>query len=195
MIGYLRGRIVERQPTRIILDVQGVGYEVFIPVSTYDRLQQGDEPVSVLTYLHVREDVLQLYGFASAEEKSLFLKLISVSGIGPRVALGILSSSTVDEFSEHIATANLTRLKALPGIGKKTAERLVIELKDKLSPAGSSGSVTQMVHRTDSAEDAIAALVSLGYSRQNIEKVITKILQDGGAPDVESLIKVALRQL
>ncbi len=195
MIGYLRGRIVERQPTRIILDVQGVGYEVFIPVSTYDRLQQGDEPVSVLTYLHVREDVLQLYGFASAEEKSLFLKLISVSGIGPRVALGILSSSTVDEFSEHIATANLARLKALPGIGKKTAERLVIELKDKLSPAGSSGSVTQMVHRTDSAEDAIAALVSLGYSRQNIEKVITKILQDGGAPDVESLIKVALRQL
>ncbi len=195
MIGYLRGRIVERQPTRIILDVQGVGYEVFIPVSTYDRLQQGDEPVSVLTYLHVREDVLQLYGFASAEEKSLFLKLISVSGIGPRVALGILSSSTVDEFSEHIATANLARLKALPGIGKKTAERLVIELKDKLSPAGSSGSVTQMVRRTDSAEDAIAALVSLGYSRQNIEKVITKILQDGGALDVESLIKVALRQL
>ncbi len=195
MIGYLRGRIVDRQPTRIILDVQGVGYEVFIPVSTYDRLQQGDEPVSVLTYLHVREDVLQLYGFASAEEKSLFLKLISVSGIGPRVALGILSSSTVDEFSEHIATANLARLKALPGIGKKTAERLVIELKDKLSPAGSSGSVTQMVQSTDSAEDAIAALVSLGYSRQNIEKVITKILRDGGAPDVESLIKVALRQL
>ncbi len=195
MIGFLRGRIIERQPTRIILDVQGVGYEVFIPVSTYDRLQPGEEPVSVLTYLHVREDILQLYGFASPEEKSLFLKLISVSGIGPRVALGILSSSTVDEFCEHIATANLARLKALPGIGKKTAERLVIELKDKLAPVAGSGSVTQVMPKTDSAEDAVAALVSLGYSRQNVELVISKILRDGGAADVESLIKVALRQL
>ncbi|RME00903.1 MAG: Holliday junction branch migration protein RuvA, partial [Calditrichaeota bacterium] len=125
MIGFLRGTIIERQPTRLLIDVHGVGYDVHIPLSTYEQIKAGDTQVSLQTYLHVREDVLQLYGFATLAEKKLFLQLIAVSGIGPKVALGILSGCTVDEFYQAVHRGEIARLKALPGIGRKTAERLI----------------------------------------------------------------------
>lgn len=194
MIGLLRGHIVKRQPTRLILDVQGVGYEVAVPISTYEALGEAGGEVSLHTHLHVREDALQLYGFASEAEKALFLTLIAISGIGPKVALGILSSCRVDEFTRLIRNGDVGRLKALPGIGKKTAERLVLELRDRLG-AGAGGVAEMPPAQADSFEQAELALVSLGYNRANVQKVLAALLQNGASADVEALIKQALRQM
>ena len=195
MIGCLRGKLIDRQPTRVLIDVQGVGYEVAIPLSTYDRLQTHGEEISLLTYLHVREDALQLYGFATGAEKELFLKLIGISGIGPRVALGVLSGCSVEAFYHFVRNGDINRLKSLPGIGRKTAERLVLELKDKVE-AGES----VMLPETSPAsgpekEEAVLALTSLGYSRNQAEQVIDKLSADGQPRDVETLIRLALQQL
>ncbi len=195
MIAALRGKLIERQPTRILIDVQGVGYEVAIPLSTFDRLQADGEEISLLTYLHVREDALQLYGFATEAEKELFLKLIGVSGIGPRVALGVLSGCRVEEFHHLIRHGDIQRLTSLPGIGRKTAERLVLELKDKLEAPIAEEPRGTMVPPGSEKEEAILALTSLGYTRSQAEQAVMKLTADGEAKDVETLIRLALQQL
>lgn len=195
MIGSLCGNVVECQPTRVVLDVGGVGYEISIPISTFEKVNSAQNPVMLITHLHVREDALQLFGFATQDEKALFQKLIAVSGIGPKVALGILSNMSVDDFKLFIRTGDVLRLKAMPGIGKKTAERLILELKDKF--AGVQGETDSAVATADShvLDQAAMALISLGYSRANVEKTLRQIAENGGAVDVETLIKTALRQL
>ena len=194
MIGFLRGKIVERQPTQVLMDVQGVGYEVIIPVSTYERIQNQDGEVTLMTYLHVREDAMQLFGFHTAEEKALFLKLIQVNGVGPKVAIGVLSGCSVDELKRSVREGDVARLKALPGIGKKTAERIVLELKDKLD-GGTAAPVIGEQTNGRIVEEAVLALVSLGYQKGQAEKIIQQLVREGAERSVEELIRLALQKM
>ncbi len=194
MIGFLRGKIVERQPTQVLMDVQGVGYEVIIPVSTYERIQNQDGEVTLMTYLHVREDAMQLFGFHTAEEKALFLKLIQVNGVGPKVAIGVLSGCSVDEFKRSVREGDVARLKALPGIGKKTAERIVLELKDKLDGGTAAPEIGEQTTGRI-VEEAVLALVSLGYQKGQAEKIIQQLVREGAERSVEELIRLALQKM
>ena len=133
MISYLRGNIVRKSPAELVIDVNGVGYSVTIPLSTFETLGETNGPTTILTYMHVREDIMQLYGFATEGERELFKMLISVSGIGPKMAQGILSGLSAPELREAIIRGNLAALTAISGVGKKTAERIIIELRDKLT--------------------------------------------------------------
>lgn len=195
MIGFLRGLVVEKQPTRILLDVRGVGYELSVPVSTSERLAPENGEVTLLTYLHVREDAMQLYGFSTQEEKKLFQDLLSVSGVGPRVALGIISGCRVDEFYSSIRQADIRRLTNLPGIGKKTAERLVLELKDKIKETGAAEAPAPAPGKEARITEALLALQSLGYNRTNAEKVLQQIAAGQTEVSTEALVKEALRRL
>ena len=196
MIASITGTLVSRSPTEVVLDAHGIGYSVNIPLSTYERLGQTQTTVTLLTYLHVREDTLQLYGFATEEERLLFRLLISVSGIGPKMAQGILSGISVVDLRNHIAKGNLSALTAIPGVGKKTAERLVIELRDKIGKTepGMAGQAT-VEDGSELRQEALLALTSLGYNRQQAEKAIRLVLQDvrGEKPSLQDLIKKALR--
>lgn len=195
MIAKLSGRLLEKSPTRILVEVNGVGYEVQIPLSTFDQLGATGDNTSVLTYLHVREDVLQLFGFATAAEKQLFQHLISVSGIGPKLAQSILSSSPVEMFCQHITKNDIAALTEIPGIGKKTAERLILELRDRL--ARWMPETTTSTTPTPSAieEETLAALVSLGYTRSSAQKAVEQVKKESGELPVEELIKRALRHI
>jgi Holliday junction DNA helicase RuvA len=198
MIGSLRGTLTAKSPTEVLVDVQGVGYLLHIPISTYEVLGELQTPVSLLTHLHVREDALQLYGFATEEERSTFKLLLSVTGIGPKMAQGILSGIPVRDLRSHIATGNLGALTTIPGVGRKLAERLVVELREKFGkleafPAdGNVGSV-ESHHRAE----ALLALTSLGYHRTAAERALRKAVQELNDPSasVEALIKAALRQI
>jgi len=193
MFAYIEGRIVEKSPTRVVLDVNGLGYELNISVNTYERIPQRGEKVRLFTYLHVREDLMQLYGFREPDERDLFLQLISVSGVGPRMAQGILSRVTVEDFARAVATDDYLMLTQIPGVGKKTAQRLVMELRDKLAPrevAASPGTSPAVSF----AEEAVLALISLGYRRGEAEKLVRRALQAEKQPEsVEVLIKRALQ--
>lgn len=196
MIAQLHGRLLHKSPTRVMLEVNGVGYEMSIPLSTYEKLGKPDESATLLTYLHVREDALQLFGFATPDEKQLFLHLISVNGVGPKVAQSILSGCTVDMFCRHIQHNEIAALTAIPGIGKKTAERLVIELRDRLAgfapaeaPAAAPGTSAAQ------ANEALLALISLGYPRPAAEKALKRVQDEKGDLPVEELIKVSLRYI
>ena len=197
MISSLHGRLQSKSPTEVVLEVNGVGYSISIPLSTYERLGDLNTPTSLLTHLHVREDALQLFGFATEAERELFRLLISVTGIGPRMAQGILSGITVHDLRDHLARGNLLALTAVPGIGKKLAERLVVELRDKMTriesvqPAATPAGDRQMRMRAE----ALLALTSLGYSRPSAEKALrAAILEfDGTDATVEQLIKASLR--
>lgn len=188
---------MEKSPTRAVIDVQGVGYEILIPVSSYEKLGAGGGTAKLLTYLHVREDIMQLFGFATREERELFLLLISVSGIGPKSALGILSSVAVDDFKKAIVHEDFDLLTAVPGIGKKTAQRMVVELKDKISKLAASGEMsTRIISSKDHmADEAMMAMISLGYARAVAEKAIVKALREhpDTAQTLQELIKAALR--
>lgn len=197
MIASLNGTLKRKSPTELLVDVNGVGYAVSIPLSTYSSIGEINAPVILLTHLHVREDAMQLFGFATEGERHLFKMLISISGIGPKIAQGILSGISVAEIRQHIAAGNVSALTAIPGVGKKTAERLVIELRDRigkveLSPESSSGIADV---NTQARNEALLALTSLGYNRPAAEKAIRLALKDtGGAmPTVEELIKKALK--
>lgn len=196
MISYLHGKLVYKSPTELVIDVNGVGYSVSIPLSTYAGIEQTSGDVRILTYLHVREDILQLYGFATEAERGLFRMLISISGIGPKMAQGILSGLNPTEFKEAVVTGNIAALTAISGVGKKTAERLVIELRDKLGKSEE----TEPSFIADSKQmkvraEAIIALMSLGYPRQNAEKALRAVLAESTEKEftVEDLIKRALR--
>jgi Holliday junction DNA helicase RuvA len=197
MISYLRGRLTEKSPTEITVDVNGVAYAVHVPLSTYEALAEIGSEVKILTYLHFREDAMQLFGFATSAERDLFKLLISISGIGPRMAQGILSGVSVNELKNFILHGNFAGLMSISGVGKKIAERLVIELRDKVGKLPSvSGEVP--VKQDKAAilrSEALLALTSLGYARATAEKAIRTVLQetDGSGMTVEELIKQALR--
>jgi holliday junction DNA helicase RuvA len=197
VIARLSGKLAAKSPTEIVVDVGGVAFALSIPLSTFERLADVGSQVSVHTHLHVREDALQLYGFFTGEERDLFRTLISVNGIGPKMAQGILSGISVADLKGHILSGNSNALTAIPGVGRKIAERLVVELRDRIAkgdaPSLSAGASTLDGSRIRS--EALLALTSLGYNRAAAEKAIRGAVQESaGAEDsVESLIKAALR--
>lgn len=194
MIAQLTGRLIEKKPDRVLIDVQGVGYQVQIPLSTFQELGGPDSPVQLRIHTHVREDALQLYGFLTAQEKELFEHLISVSGVGPRLALTLLSGLQCQEVIASIQNRDIARLTSIPGIGKKTAERLVLELRDKVEKIMLTATVVSPAAALQ--EDAVSALVNLGYARHVAEKAVNAALGDNAdPPGVEALLRGALRRL
>lgn len=178
MIAHLRGKLIARHPNQVIVDAMGVGYEVTISVPTFSELPPAGGEVALHIHTHVREDQIALYGFLRPEEKRLFEKLISVSGIGPKLAITILSGMATDEMTSAIRGNDVARLTKIPGIGRKTAERMVLELRDKLPPVGSD-----QVHVVPSLsavqEDVLSALMNLGYQRPSAEKALSTLEKNG----------------
>lgn len=197
MIAFLHGKLADATPTNVIVDVNGVGYTAFIPLSSYDKLPPKNGEVKLLTYHHVipREGTQQLFGFITREERGMFLLLIGVTGIGPKLALNILSGSSIAFLRNAIASGDAKSLAALPGIGKKTSERLIVELKDKLGAAA----LFEAKGRATTAEeqkltDAVLALVSLGYKQMDAHKsILTAAEKLGAEATVEDLVRTALR--
>ncbi len=199
MIGQLRGKLIFKKPNVILLDVQGVGYEVSIPLTSFYELPDEGGDISLKIYTHVREDALTLFGFHSQREKELFLKLISISGIGPKLAIVILSGASVEELAQAIAEGNLVRLTAIPGVGRKTAERLVLELKNQIL----SFLLPEQVETTRAGvkpdalqEDILSALVNLGYPRAAAEKAVSMVLRSAECERTfEDVLRSTLRRL
>lgn len=204
MIAHLSGKLLFKQATSVILDVSGVGYEVTIPVSIFYDMEEPGADIQLRIYTHVREDALQLFGFRTARERELFLQLISVTGIGPKLAITMLSGMSADEMINAIRQNNLARLTSVPGVGRKTAERLVIELRDKVnnlaSPAldeqiAGDPSTTPAPSGGDIRDDALSALINLGYPKAQAEKALTAALGEGGDLSVQVLLRRSLRSL
>ncbi len=193
---------MQKQPNSVIVDVGGVGYELIVPVSTFYDLGEPGADVSLRVYTYVREDALQLYGFRTDREKRLFLLLTSVSGIGPKLAITILSGMSADELIPAIRTNDLVRLVAIPGVGKKTAERLVVELRDKLSPLSSAeleagfqaGSLAASAPDAQ-RDDIISALVNLGWPRPSAEKAVLNTIREMPDAKFEVLLRQSMRKL
>jgi holliday junction DNA helicase RuvA len=196
MIGHLRGHLAEKRTNQVLVDVNGVGYQVAIPLSTFYALGDLREDVTLLIHTHLREDSIALYGFLTSREKQFFELLISASGVGPGLALKILSGMSVDELVPAIRAGDLVRLTRIPGVGRKTAERIVVELRDKLAameapqpervaPAG----------RTQLHSDVISALLNLGYDRRAAEKAVEEVAGNGASESFEALLRATLQQL
>ncbi|MCK5804140.1 MAG: Holliday junction branch migration protein RuvA [Lentisphaeria bacterium] len=197
MIAKLTGVLDECELTSVLVDVNGVGYELAVPISTYDMLPRPGGSVSLFTHLHVREDALQLYGFATKKERGLFVLLMTVSGIGTRIALNILSCMSVDRFCQNILESDLKALSKVNGIGKRSAERLILELKGKvgeLSPAAAFGGETSSGDLSQAAQDAVTALETLGFKTESARKAVRACLENGdaSAETAEGLIRKAL---
>lgn len=195
MIASLNGILKSKSPTEVHVDVHGVGYAVSIPFSTFEKLGPVNSPIFLFTYLHVREDMLHLFGFATEEERSLFKLLLSVNGVGPKIAQGILSGITASDLRDHIGSGNVAALTSIPGVGKKTAERLVIELREKIG--GTSKILGIPGNRQGEVRgEALQALITLGYQRTSAEKAIRQALHESKEPfSLEELIKLALRHI
>ncbi|MDQ6894276.1 MAG: Holliday junction branch migration protein RuvA [Acidobacteriota bacterium] len=193
MIGRLTGRLAEKAPDHLLLDVNGVGYVVSIPLSTFYDLPEADSPTTLWIHTHVREDTLALYGFLTERERSLFLLLLTVNGIGPRVALTVLSGMPPGELVEALRKQDVRRLVAVPGVGKKTAERMVLELAEKAQKF--SEPPPQGAPPTVAADDVISALVNLGYRRNEAERAIDGIARAGAPADFGDYLKAALKKL
>jgi len=194
MISYLEGRLKVKSPTQIVLEVNGVGYLIRIPLSTYENLGQIGEKVRVFTHLHLRQDAIQLYGFFTEEERSLFESLINISGIGPRLAQGILSGIEVGDFQRYVARGDVDSLVTIPRVGRKTAQRLVVELKEKFG--GGEWKEKPPEERGGPEEEALLALLSLGYKREPARRAVEKVLTKAEGPlPVEELIREALRHV
>lgn len=195
MISFLEGLVVEKDPTRVVLNVGGVGYEVFIPLSSYDRLPAPGAPCRLLTYLHVREDAHTLYGFMSAEERRLFLLLLGVSGIGPKLAVTVLSGLSIREIIAAIARRDIKRLSSISGIGKKTAERIVVELADKIGAGEAMEAVAGGEEPVGDVRlrDAILALIALDYKQAEAQKMVRAAIAALPAEaTVEEIVRRAL---
>jgi holliday junction DNA helicase RuvA len=200
MIAFLSGKLLEKQTNTAIVDVGGVGYEVSIPLSTFYELGDVGSDVSLRIYTHVREDAIQLFGFKTLRERDLYLRLISVQGIGAKSGITMLSGMSADEIIMAIRTNDLARLTSIPGVGQKTAERLVIELRDKVGELSGDGSVLDAASRTalpaDAMfEDALSALVNLGYQRNAAEKALNQAAQEGTEISVQKLLRRSLQIL
>jgi holliday junction DNA helicase RuvA len=197
MIGLLRGRIADKQPNTLIVDVQGVGYEVHVPLSTfYDAGDIGAE-ITLRIYTHVREDALQLYGFLTELERRLFEKLIGISGIGPKLAIAVLSGMDPRELMSSVQRGDVARLTGIPGVGKKTSERIVLELRDRIAqlPGGAAVDSAPSNGADRVRSDLLSALQNLGYHRPQAEKAIDVTLQTMSNPTFEHALKAALREL
>lgn len=201
MIGFLSGKILEKDANNVIVDVGGVGYEVTIPLSTFYELGDTGAEIKLRIFTHVREDALQLFGFKTARERDLFLKLISVQGIGAKLGIAILSGMSADEIVTAIRTDNLARLTSIPGVGRKTAERMVVELRDKIgelslgaAAAGASTTVTSAGSETV-FDDALSALINLGYQRNAAEKALQETAKEGTELTVQKMLRGALQKL
>ncbi len=195
MIAFLKGTLIVKSATEAVIDVNGVGYQVNISLTTSEQLGAIQSTVSLLTYLHVREDILQLYGFATEEEREFFRMLLSISGIGPKMAQGILSGMSTSELRTAIVDGNVTVLTTISGVGKKTAERIVIELRDKLSKtAAPSSSVIPSGKQLNLKNEAINALMSLGFQHATAEKAVLAVMKEHQNLSVEEIIKYSLRK-
>jgi len=196
MIGYLRGTILEKHPNQVILEAAGVGYDVQIPISTFTALPGQGATAALRIHTHVREDALLLFGFATPEEKTVFERLISVSGIGPKLAITVLSGLPTAELVAAIRGNDLPRLIRIPGIGKKTAERMVLELKDKLTAVDAIGKATPATESGPAystlERDVLSALQNLGCSRPTAEEALRKVLDKGTPLEFEPLFRAAL---
>jgi len=200
VIAHLRGKIFDKHPNRIVVDVNGVGYDVSVPLSTFYGLGEPGADIALRIHTHVREDALSLYGFATLIEQELFERLIGVSGIGPKVALAVLSGIEPQELVRAIERGDLVRLTAIPGVGKKTSERIVLELKDRLpraqvAAAAAGAAVSEAVAVRD---DVLSALVNLGYHRPLAEKAAEaaiKIIGSASDASFERVLKQALREV
>ncbi|MGE0445278.1 MAG: Holliday junction branch migration protein RuvA [Vicinamibacterales bacterium] len=196
MIGFLRGHVLDKQPNRIIIDVQGVGYEVVVPLSTYYEIGETGAGVSLRVHTHVREDVIQLFGFQTELEQQLFERLIGISGIGPKLAVSVLSGIETRELIAAVQRGDVARLTRVPGVGKKTAERIVLELKDRL--AQFAVSVEQPIEASGADRlraDLLSALQNLGYHRPPAEKAVDATLAANHDVTFEDALRAALREL
>jgi len=197
VIAHLRGRVLEKHPNRLVVDVNGVGYDVFVPLSTFYGLGDAGSEIVLRIHTHVREDALALYGFATTLEQDLFERLISISGIGPKLALAVLSGIEPLELMRAIERGDVARLTNIPGVGKKTSERIVLELKDRLPrvQAAAAAADATVAEPSTVRDDVLSALVNLGYHRPLAEKAVAsaiKVMPDGG---FERTLKQALREL
>ena len=204
MIAHLNGTLLFKKPNTVVVDVSGVGYEVSIPLSTFYELADTGSNVQLRIYTHVKEDSLQLCGFRTARERELFVNFISVSGIGPKLGIALLSGMSADELVASIKNNNLARLTLIPGVGRKTAERLIVDLREKMialaASHGEEETGVQLEPLSASPEDsvrsdALSALLNLGYQRSAAEKAIDAVLNDGGETTVESVLRRGLRKL
>jgi len=199
MIAYLRGTLFRKNPQSVVVDINGVGYQIFIPLSTFYRLPDETDTVSLHVYTHVRQDTLQLFGFQTEMEKQIFLLLISVSGIGPRVALNILSGMGFEELLSAIVGADSERISSIPGVGKKTSQRIILELKEKASKLaeGIGGVPEERLEIKDREiyEDALSALINLGYPSKAAKKAVEIALHKDHEMNIETLLKEALQNL
>lgn len=193
MIGRLTGRLAAKAPDHVLLDVGGVGYQVHIPLSTFYELPEAETPASLWIHTHVREDALALYGFLTERERTLFLLLLGVTGIGPRVALTVLSGIPPSELVAALRAQDVRRLVAVPGVGKKTAERMVLELAEKV--ASLPGEAPAKAPAAVAADDVVSALVNLGYRKTEAERAVEAATRSGAAADFGGFLKEALRRL
>lgn len=199
MISFLHGRLIEALPTQVVIDVQGVGYEALIPLSSYDKLPHPGNEVKLLTHLAVREDAHVLYGFMTGPERDLFRLLINtVSGIGPKIALNVLSGISVTAFRGAVANGDVKSLSQISGVGKKTAERIVVELKDKIGAAGAweAASAQRALSAEDQkVNDAVLALMALGFKQLEAHDSVRKAQASlGAAATVEELVRACLKK-
>jgi Holliday junction DNA helicase RuvA len=195
MIGLLRGRLLEKRPNQVILDVGGVGYLVAVPLSTFAAIGELHAEVTLLIHTHVREDALALYGFLSAREKHFFELLLGASGVGPSLALKILSGMNVEELVPAIRTGDLVRLTKIPGVGRKTAERIIVELKDRLEAIAKEVDKPAAPSPAGAEADVQSALVNLGYDERTVDKAVSDAKREAGTSNFEKLLRVALAAL
>ena len=194
MIAHLSGTVLEKHPQRVVVDVGGVGYEVHVPLSTFYVIGEPGSPVTLRVHTHVREDAIQLFGFAAQLEQTLFERLIAISGIGPKVALGVLSGIEPTDLVRAIRQSDLARLTSIPGVGKKTAERIVVELRDRL-PQAVPEMGTLPAGEDDVRSDVISALANLGYQRNAAEKALERVLGHATDRGFEPLLREVLKAL
>ncbi|MEW5803288.1 MAG: Holliday junction branch migration protein RuvA [bacterium] len=210
MIAYLHGTLQNKNTEQVIVDIHGIGYQVCVPLSTFYKLPEAGEEVKLLIHTSIREESWQLFGFLSSEEKELFELMLKVSKIGPKLARNILSHISTGEFKSAIRSSDVSRMRAIPGIGEKTASRLILELKDKIpaqqksdstTSAPPASSVQQLGHQPaggeeeDMQSDAVSALISLGYNRLTAERAVNQIIHREANLSIEELIKKALNRL
>src|SRR3954470_1682067 len=199
MITFLEGKLVSALPTQATVDVAGVGYEVAIPLSSYDKMPVAGQPIHILTHLHVREDAHILYGFMTAAERDLFRLLVNnVSGIGPKLGLAVLSGMSVNNFKAAVVNSDVAALSKISGLGKKTAERIVLELKDKVGVAAAweaASAAHAPTPEQGQANEAVLALIALGYKQIDAHKAVRDLQEKGEAKSAEDLVKLALKKM
>jgi len=190
MIAHLRGKLARKDPARVVVDVNGVGYEVFVPLTTFTALPDAGSEVSIDVHTHVREDMIALYGFSTRRERIIFEKLMTISGIGPKLAVTILSGGSVEDLVSAIKRSDLARLTAIPGVGKKTAERIILELRDKLQDFADAAPAKSAVE-----SDVLSALENLGYLRAHAEAAMRRAVDGDRDPAFDVLFKRSLQIL